>query len=242
MRTALLLPLVGAALFASPIARAGQTDQWTFGVSVYGLAVGMSGELGIGPVDADLDVGFDKIWDNLEFAGMGSVRVGYGRWALTTDVIYMGLQGSKNNLTAELDQWMVEPTLSYRVNRYFEALAGARYNNLRGELRGPGAIIPAGVLQSGTQEWWDPVVGGLVNVPLGSGFSFNVRGDVGGFGLGSDLAWQAFPYLSWQFSKWGSIEAGYRWLCMDYQTGSGQDRFKYDLLNQGPQLGFTFRF
>jgi hypothetical protein len=60
--------------------------------------------MGIGPVNADLDVGFDKIWDNLELAGMGSVRVGCGRWALTADVIYMGLQGSKNDLTAELDQ------------------------------------------------------------------------------------------------------------------------------------------
>ena len=242
MKATLLLPILGATLFASPIARAGDPNPWTLDVSVYGLAVGMSGDLGIGPVTADLDVGFDKIWDNLEFAGMGSVRVGYRRWALTTDVIYMGLQGSKNNLTAEFDQWMVEPTLSFRVCRHFEALAGARYNNLSGELRGPGAVIPSGVIKSGTQDWWDPVVGGKANLPLGKGFSFNVRGDVGGFGVGSDLAWQAFPYFSWQFAQWASLEAGYRWLSMDYETGSGPDRFKYDVLNQGPQLGFTFRF
>lgn len=240
--TANLLLLGAATLLAPPAAGAGETNKWTFDISLYGLAVGMAGDLGVGPVNADLDVGFDKIWDNLEFAGMGTVRVGYGPWALTTDVIYMGLQGSKNNLTAEFDQWMVEPTLSYRTCQYFEALAGARYNNLSGELRGPGAIIPSGTIRSGTQEWWDPVVGGNVNLPLGKGFSFNVRGDVGGFGAGSDLAWQAYPHFSWRFAKWGSFEAGYRWLYMDYETGSGRDRFNYDVLNQGPQLGIAFRF
>ena len=29
---------------------------------------------------------------------------------------------------------------------------------------------------------------------------------------------------------------------MDYETGSGADRFEYDILNQGAQLGFTFHF
>jgi hypothetical protein len=69
-----------------------------------------------------------------------------------------------------------------------------------------------------------------------------VRGDGGGFGVGSDLTWQAFPYFGWQFAKWGSLQAGYRWLYMDYETGSGTRQFKYDMLNQGPQLGFTLHF
>jgi len=29
---------------------------------------------------------------------------------------------------------------------------------------------------------------------------------------------------------------------MDYETGSGDSRFKYDMLIQGPQLGFTVYF
>ena len=99
--------------------------------------------LAVGPVNADVNVGFDKMWNNLEFGVMGTVRLGYDRWALTTDVIYMGLQGSKNGVTVELDQWMVEPTLSYRVCKYCEVLAGARYNNLSGELRGPGVLPDA---------------------------------------------------------------------------------------------------
>jgi hypothetical protein len=29
---------------------------------------------------------------------------------------------------------------------------------------------------------------------------------------------------------------------MDYETGSGTSQFTYDMLSQGPQLGFTIHF
>jgi hypothetical protein len=48
--------------------------------------------------------------------------------------------------------------------------------------------------------------------------------------------------LDWRFAKWGSLQAGYRWLSMNYETGSGVNRFKYDMLIQGPQIGVTFHF
>ena len=85
-------------------------------------------------------------------------------------------------------------------------------------------------------------MGARFRLPLGKKFSFNVSGDVGGFGVNSNIAWQAFPYFSWQFAKWGSVQAGYRWLYIDYETGSGLDRFKYEVLTQGPQLGLTVHF
>ena len=86
-----------------------------------------------------------------------------------------------------------------------------------------------------------PYCGRQFTLPLGKGFSLNLRGDIGGFGVGSDLAWQVYPYLDWQFAKWASLQP-VRWLDMDYETGSGASRFKYDMLNQGAQIGFTFHF
>jgi hypothetical protein len=235
------LSLIAAALLAPPAARPDEPNKWAFDASLYALAPSMSGNVVVKGIPADVDFGLDRILDTLEFGAMGKVRLGYERWALTTDVLYMGLQGSKNGLTVELDQWMVEPTISYRVSKYFEPLAGARYNNLRAELRGPG-ILPTPRVPSGTEDWWDPIVGANLTLPLGKHFSLNVRGDIGGFGLGSDLTWQAFPYVSWQFTKWGSLQLGYRWVNSDYETGSGSNRFKYDVLTQGPQVGVTFHF
>jgi hypothetical protein len=232
-----LFPLAVAAALLPTALPANETNKWTCDVSLYGLAAGMSGDVTVRGVPADLNVGFDEIAENLEFGAMGKIRIGYERWGLTTDVVYMGLGASKNGVSADFDQWMVEPTLSYRVSKSIEILAGARYNNLSGEITGPFGRNP-----SGTQEWWDPIVGANVSLPLGENFSFNLRGDIGGFGVSSDVTWQVFPYVGWQFAEWGSLQAGYRWVYADYETGNGPDQFKYDVLTQGGQIGVTFHF
>ena len=97
--------------------------------------------------------------------------------------------------------------MSYRFRREFELLAGARYNNLNGETWGPFVRNPAGA-----QDWWDPIVGANLSLPLEKRFMFNMRGDIGGFEVGSSLTWQAFPSLSWQISRACSMQDGYRWV------------------------------
>jgi hypothetical protein len=238
-----LLTLLGFILANGPRAAAQEEsgDKWTFDASLYGLAAGMSGDVTARGISADLDLGFDDILDNLEFGAMGKVRVGYDRWSFNTEVIYMSLGASKGGFKAEMEQWIVEPTLGYTVCKGFEALAGVRYNNLSGDITGTG---PLGIARaaSGTQEWWDPIVGANLRLPFAKKFSLNLRGDIGGFGIGSDLTWQAFPYVNWQISTCCSLQAGYRWVYVDYETGSGANRFEYDIMTQGPQLGVTFRF
>lgn len=241
MRQTPFIALCAAVVLAPSPTSAVESKELAFDVSIYGLAIGMSGELGVGPVSADIDIGLDDVLNNFDFGFMGSVRVGYGPWAITAEVLYMGVSGSQGSIDAELDQWLVEPIISYRASKYVEPLVGARYNSLWAELSGPG-VLPEPRIASGTQEWWDPIAGANLGLPLGRGFSLNLRGDVGGFGVGSDLTWQVFPYIGWQFARWGSLQLGYRWLYMDYETGTGASRFEYDILNHGAQLGITFHF
>ena len=60
--------------------RAEETNKWTFDVTLYGLAASMSGDVAVKCIAANnVDIGFDKIWDNLNFGAMGTVRVGYDR-------------------------------------------------------------------------------------------------------------------------------------------------------------------
>ncbi len=239
----MLLALLGLALATKPsvVAQEEQNGKWTFDISLYGLAAGMSGDVAARGISADLDMSFSDILDNLEFGAMGKLRVGYDRWSFNTEVIYMGLGASKNNFEADLDQWIVEPTVGYSFCKGFEALAGVRYNNLSGDITGTG---PLGIARaaSGTQDWWDPILGANLSLPFAKKFSLNFRGDIGGFSVGSDLTWQLFPYLGWQISRCCSLQAGYRWVYVDYETGTGANEFKYDMLTQGPQLGVTFRF
>ena len=237
MKNKLLFTLTLATALLPSALRAEETNKWTFDASLYGLAAGMSGNVAVKGVPADVDVGFNKIWDNLKFGAMGGARLGYERWALSTEVIYMDLEAPKGPFTAKAEQWMVQPALEYQVCRYLDAYAGTRYNSIHLALNGPLGVNP-----SGTQDWWDPIIGARVSLPVWKKLSFNVSGDIGGFGAGSDLTWQAYPCFNWQFTRVMSLQVGYRFLYTDYETGSGLNRFKYDMLTSGPQIGFTFHF
>jgi len=68
------------------------------------------------------------------------------------------------------------------------------------------------------------------------------RGDLGGFGVGSDLSWQVLALLDWQPWKHASLVAGIRGLGVDYENGSGLDRFAYDATTWGPLLGFSLNW
>lgn len=211
---------------------------WWFDNSIYGTAVGMSGNMTIKGVPVDVDVPFGTVLDHLEFGAFARARVGYDRWSFGTDLIYAGLEGSKGPVTVDVDQWLVTPTVEYQVCRNFDAYAGARYNNLRAEVRTAGQTP-----SSGTVDWWEPVLGGRVKLPIFGKLSFQVMGDIGGLGVGgSGLSWQVEPILNYQFNERFSVQAGYRWIQTDYEKGAGKDRFRYDVLTQGPQLGLTIRF
>ena len=211
---------------------------WTVDVSVFVLGANMDGTIGVAGHDADIDVSFGDITEDLEMGAMGLVRVAHDRWAFTTELIYMGLGASAGPFGTDVDQWNIEPSASFRVSDRFETIVGVRYTNISAEIRGP-----FGREVSGTVDWWDPIIGGRLMLPIGDGtWTFYLRGDVGGFGVGSDIAWQLFPYFGWQFGERGSMQVGYRALSMDYDEGSGASEFKYDVVTQGPQLGVTFRF
>jgi hypothetical protein len=210
---------------------------WSFDASLYGVAASMSGNVIVKGIPADVNVGFDEVWKNLKFGAMGTARVGYDHWAVSSDVIYMELGATKGAFNAGVQQWMVQPALEYSFCPYFDAYAGARYNNIKVTLNGPFTVTP-----SGTQAWWDPVVGSRIRLPAVGKLSFNVSGDIGGFGVGSELTWQALPFFNWQFTKLASLQVGYRLLYTDYTTGSGFNQFKYDMLTCGPQVGFTVHF
>jgi hypothetical protein len=69
--------------------------------------------------------------------------------------------------------------------------------------------------------------------------------DVGGFGVGSDFAWSALGLFGWRFALLGQDAAalwGYRALGQDYSTGSGRQRFEWDVIMHGPAIGLTVRF
>jgi hypothetical protein len=66
-----------------------------------------------------------------------------------------------------------------------------------------------------------------------------LRGDIGGFGIGSDITWNLVGMVDFKPWKHVGLFGGYRALYQDYSTGSGSNKFKFDATMHGPLLGLN---
>jgi len=235
--TGLLLVGPNAAAQSSP-------GGWEFTIAPYLVGAAMDGTVGVKGHDVKLDVPFSKIWDNLHMGAMAHFDMKNDRWLVSSDLIYMNLQQSTEvaNGTAKVTvtETLFEVAGGYRVSPAVTLLAGGRLVDLGNELGFSGPNADSSGKQS--RSWVDPFVGAQLNVPMSDHWWFDLHGDVGGFGVGSKNAWQAYADVGYRASDLVSVYVGYRALDMDYESGSGSTLFKYDVLTSGPQLGVAFHF
>jgi hypothetical protein len=216
--------------------RAGN-KHWQLEPTIYFLLAGMAGEVEAYGYSADVDMSFRSLVDHLKFGAMGRLRFAYDRFSLAVDVYYLNVSGKGINVTADASQWLVEPSVGFRIIDELEVLGGVRYNNLHLELRGDYPTVP-----NADFNFWDPFIGARATLPISESVKLQLRADIGGFGIGSRVSWQVYPYVSIGLAGWASIEAGYRVFQTTYHTGSGITELDYDVITYGPQLGLTFHF
>ena len=91
---------------------------------------------------------------------------------------------------------------------------------------------------SRTDDWFDPYIGFRGRYNLNEKFYLTAKADIGGFGVGADLTWQAEAAVGMQLSKNMFTEIGYRALGVDYE----QDGLLMDTITHGIQLttGISF--
>lgn len=242
------LALLGGAMGTASAADAAPAggEKWQHTAALYMLAAGMSGEAAIGPVGADVDVSFSEILENLEIGAFAAYRGTNGTWSVMVNTMFIGLGATKDGrlggaADVDFDQAMLEVDAGWRYAKHFELYFGLRATDLDMNLEVRPAI---GATQNADdqQTWVDPLVGIRFETPMGSNWTFVARGDVGGFGVGSDFAWQAMTHFDWRISKHWGAAFGYVALDMDYEDGDGSDYFKYDIIATGPFAAATFSF
>jgi opacity protein-like surface antigen len=118
-----------------------------------------------------------------------------------------------------------------------QLLAGARTWYMSHEIEFLPGTAP-GKTSEDSRTWCDPIVGADLRYGFSKHWFARVIGDVGGFGVGSDLSWELFGGVGYQFTSWFSATLGYRYLHVDYEDGG----FVTDLNVQGALLGLGFRF
>jgi hypothetical protein len=143
----------------------------------------------------------------------------------------------------EMKQTTVMMVAGRRLTDTLEALFGVAYFDLQTDLALSGPIIGRRASSVGAQ-WIDPTIGLAWVQPIGDRWAFSLRGDVGGFGMGSDLLVHALTTLRFKQNEHLSWALGYRVISFDYEEN--EDRplkyERFDITEQGPALGFAYTF
>jgi hypothetical protein len=248
-KTFLTILLLVSLILGANTAFAGESAKeknWDFQLApLYLWMVNMDGEMGIGPIDTGVTVDFGTLFDNLEtiftvhFEG-----VHRSNWGFLLDISYLDISASQSGgplaLNIDFTTILAEAGGYYRFSRdqhAFDVLAGIRYTKMEPEITFTTPPLPK---FDKTEDWVDPIVGVRYVYNFTDKWLLNLRGDIGGFGAGCDFTWNAIGFVQWQPWKYAGIFAGYRALDQDYETGSGADRFKYDMRLHGPVLAVNF--
>ena len=238
-------------------------SDWRFDLQTYTWLVGMTGDIGARGQTAHADVNFLDIADASDslFAFSGRLEVGKGRWGGFVEGIYSrlgaeDLSGPAGHADVDMTFTMavVDFGLMYRVAEWapggnaegsrqhasVDIYGGGRYTSLDLELS------PANVAsRSSSKSWVDPIVGAKLVFPLTRQWYIQAWGDIGGFGVASDLTWSAAGIIGYDFTLFkhdATVFAGYRGVGEDYSKGSGDDEFKWDVILHGPVIGVNIKF
>lgn len=264
-RSALAMSSTAALLLATspghaqePVATA---DQWTILAAPYLWAAKLSGHAKVQGIKADVDVSFKDTLEDLNLAGMMIVEARKGKFGFAVNPVFVrtnadGGSGTLNTKTTtdiatagfaafyRVAEWQIGQTESGDpLTLAIEPAVGARLNYLRSEVQARIDTGPGNVRREVDEDqlWVDPLFGVNVIAQLTERWGLRAEADIGGFGVGSDLTWNAQALLTyrWSFAGYDVFAgAGYRALYWDYQDGG----FEWDVTMQGPVIGGGIRF
>jgi hypothetical protein len=228
----------------SPASTASPDDDWRVGVTPYIWFAGVHGNTGALGHEIGVHASFGDIFSYLNIGLMGEVEARKKRVLLVTDVMWMRLSDEKGiplndvgiqSVNAKAKQFLLTPGVGYRVldkeKLKIDAIVGFRYWHLGESLEFTPSLV-GGV--SASQNWVDALGGARIHIPLSQKAMITVGGDAGGGGANSD--YQVAGLLGYKISKKCVLQAGYRYLDVNYRSSSS---FVYNTATSGLLLGLT---
>lgn len=234
--------------------------KWNFTIAPYMWAVSIDGKVTVGDYSTSSSMSFSDIMKNLQLGGLTHMEARKGRLGFFVDPIYLkmkqdmtikavsagGTQPPTRDVTATIETWLVEFGVMYQAAKWrlddrqdgrsasLDIYGGGRYWYMHNSLDTSGSVNP-----TNTVDFTDPMIGLSFNTDLTEKMVLNLRGDIGGFGAGSDFSWNAAALVGYRFTPDITGFLGYRALYLDYKT-SDSPRFKITM--QGPITGIVFAF
>lgn len=231
------------------VAAPAQAEQFEYSASLYGWmsGLGVEAETPMGTVTSDLS--FRDILEDLDGAFFGAFEARRGRLILLGDLQYTVTKSSDptplgvfySDIEAKTTLKIASAFVMYRQidqpDLTVDLGAGLRHADVQLDLRLTAGTQPE-FKKSTHDSWTDPVLVARFDKKLGNDWSINGLADIGGFGIGSTLTWQAMVGASYAFNDRWTARMAYRHMHFDRSNGSRE--YKLDL--SGPVIGVTYNF
>jgi hypothetical protein len=223
-----------------------QDSGWRYEVAPYIWGAGISGTVAAAPglPPAEVDASFSDILKRLDMGAFVFGAATKDRFGLMADLQYISLSEDAEALGGLLSGTVESKTLVFSL--------GAEWvlsETETGELRAIGGgrlwktdtdialtVGPGGGTISGSDDWWDAMVGLRGRHNLSDKSYLTGVALVGGGG--SDFMADVFLGYGYRLSERTALTGGYRFLKVDRRNGD----FVYDVEQQGILLGLNFSF
>jgi len=236
---------VAAALMAvvafAPTTAAAQ--DWSGQVTLYGWGAGVTGDFTPVPgTTLSFDKSLSEVLEDLDAAFFATGIARRGNLVLFGDLTYSSSSRSGITPVGPASGEVTLRSLTLAAGRRFDAGGGSTLDVLGGlrawRIDGSVSVPLVGVDIAPRADFVDPIIALRGNVPLSDRWSLLGYIDVGGFGAGSDLTWQASATANYQATDNLYLSIGWRHLYVDYSDGGTV----FEGAMTGPVIGATWRF
>ena len=224
-------------------------DGWEVLVVPYLWASGMKADISTPQGEGvDIDQSFTEILSDIKFTFMGALQARRGRFVTVHDLIFLSMESKDEGdigpglVEAEVDMRVITTThlAGYRVvdkgPLFLDLMGGARIASIKADLDLSG---PLQTVERGSSETKiGPVIASRFRMPIGEKWGVELYGDLGGFGVTSDLSWQLLGTIQYEISDHWLLGGGWR----HFSAEQEKNGFKIDLAMSGPFLAFGYRF
>ena len=240
LSSVIIILVIGLVCLTAYAEDSSSNSNWEFSFApMYLWAVSINGDQTVKGNEVDLDIPFSDIFDNLNGALTFHFEGLYKqRWGVFSDLNYIVLEMDDGPVDIDFTEIMFELAGFYRITEgahAIDGLGGFRYSSMDVDLDLPGPLPDT----DQRKDWVDPYLGLRWQWKFAEKLGSRLRGDIGGFGIGSDITWNLVGLVDFKPWKHVGLFGGYRALYQDYSTGSGSNKFKFDATMHGPVLGLN---
>ena len=241
------------ALLPSTDALAQEENEWSGNIAFYLQMASMDSVTTVGEITIEQELGFDVIWEHLDGAFSGHGEVMKNRIGAVADVVIMRLgqedletsvPGLSGFFSYDLTQF--ELFGAYRLGdlatNTVDVFGGLRWRNLTFDI-GIEQAPPGFPLGSAgfDESWTDPVLGARWIGRVRPRLKVTARGDIA-FSGNSDFTWNLQGGVLVTLWRQLGLVVQYKYLDIKHESGSGDDFFRYDAVEQGPLFAIVWEF